>query len=185
MAARRVHLCLDPCPVRVPGCSRVPLLPAGRGAPGAGAAAAHQPQDSWAPGFLGRGHCRRGCGCLGRVSVVVDSVGHVCFSCSGAAQTQQGRAGPTPGTQGRVWMDTPVGRSRRGGTFQLPQPLSLPSVGRSQPQPRRLLGNCHLSPHQPGCSSSEGLSSAGQRKRLLTPGLAKKFLPEQEPALAG
>lgn len=117
-------------------------------------------------GFLGSGGCWRGDGevmdvwggdgtggCLGRVSVVVDSVGHICFSCSGAAQTQQVRAGPTAGTQGRVWMDTPVGRSRSRGTFQPPQPLSLPSVRRSQlqPQPRRL----HLSPHQPGCSSSE------------------------------
>lgn len=115
-------------------------------------------------GFLGSRGCWRGDGevmdvwggdgtggCLGRVSVVVDSVGHISFSCSGAAQTQQVRAGPTAGTQGRVWMDTPVGRSRSRGTFQPPQPLSLPSVRRSQPQPHRL----HLSPHQPGCSSSE------------------------------
>lgn len=87
-----------------------------------------------------------------------------------AAQIQQVRAGPTPGSQGRVWVDTPAGRSRSRGTFQLPQPLSLPSVGWSQP--RCLLGTCH--PTSPAAAPVRGSSSIGQRKRLLTPGLGKK-----------
>lgn len=109
------------------------------------------------------------------VSVVVNSVGHICFSCSGAAQTQQVRAGPTPGTQGRVWMDTPVGRSRSRGTFQ-PPPAPVPAHCETEPVPAPPPA-WHLSPPQPGCSSSEGNQFLWTQKETSDSQLRGKIPP--------
>lgn len=124
--------------------SRVPLLPAGRAAPCAGTGAVQRPQEPRAPGkgrvlerswMSGEGTVPEGLWVPGDSAMVVDSVGFIRFSCRGAAQTQQVRAGPTPGTQGRVWMDTPVGR----GTFQLPQPCPCPAWDGASPSPAACL----------------------------------------------
>lgn len=170
------------------GVSRVPLLPrAGHGAPEAGAATVHQPQDSWAPG---RGKVLEGSWMSGEGTVLEGlwvpgesgGGGGFCWKrflflqWCGTNPAEQSR--PHTRDAGQGLDGHPSGQEQEQRDVSAPPP-SVPAQRVTDPAPA-LLPACHLSPHQPGCSSSEGLQRRWAEKEASDSRLReKKILPEQ------